>query len=154
MVLIREDNQTACNTAPAIPSSSAKCKTLPDRRRGNELLKGVERANTVCLWQAVVLAPMDDEHRCLPFVHKVDRVELLDHFLSAGLPRASSPLVVELTKDCQCCDLVPAGAYSRRRAHQWSTRDIVPQTPSICECQPEEQPETCICLRHRGTPAP
>lgn len=55
----------------------------------------MERANAVRLGQAVVFAPVDNEHRGLPFVHEVDRVELLDHLLGMGLPRASSPLVVE-----------------------------------------------------------
>lgn len=81
------------------------------------LLQGVERADTVGLRKAVVLAAVDNQHRGGPLVHEVDRIVpgdgwgghseraalrlggkglLFDDLLRAGLPRASSPFIVEL----------------------------------------------------------
>lgn len=81
------------------------------------LLQGVERADTVSLREAVVLAAVDDQHRGGPLVHEVDRIVpgdgwggqseraalrvggkdlLFNDLLRAGLPWASSPFVVEL----------------------------------------------------------
>lgn len=78
------------------PKFVSQTYAMPSCQRTDDvLLKGMERANAVRLGQAVVLAPVDDEHWCLPLVYEVDRVKLLDHLLGAGLPRASSPLVVE-----------------------------------------------------------
>ena len=60
------------------------------------LLQRVECANPIGLWQAIVLAAMDDELRRRPLVHKVDRVVLFEHLLRFPVPRTPTPIMVEL----------------------------------------------------------
>jgi len=65
------------------------------------LLQRVEGANPICLWQAIVLAAMDDELRRRPLVHVVDWVVLFEHLPRFLIPRTATPFVVELRSPSQ-----------------------------------------------------
>ena len=56
----------------------------------------MERADTIGLGQAIVLAPVDGELRRRPLVNEQRRAVLVEDLLAVLVPRAASPLVVEL----------------------------------------------------------
>lgn len=101
------------------------------------LLQRVERANPIGLWQAIVLAAMDDKLWRRPLVHKVDRVVLFEHLLRFPIPGTATPIMVELYAwfNRGSSEKMSDGV-TQRKAHQWSSH-----------CKSRQR-------RHRGTRGP
>ena len=81
----------------------------------------MERADTISLGQAVVLAPVDGELRRRPLVDKQRRAVLVEDLLAVLVPRAASPFVVELVFDGKMRSRTRAENGLRRRARRWSS---------------------------------
>ena len=56
----------------------------------------MECANSISLWQTIVLAAMNDKLRRRPLMHIVDRVVLFEQFPRFLIPRTPTPVMVEL----------------------------------------------------------
>lgn len=74
MILIREDHEATRYAQPGDGTGQSETDQELSGDSGNVLLKSVERANAICLRQAVVLASVDDEHRGRPVLDEVQWV--------------------------------------------------------------------------------
>jgi len=72
MVFIRKDNKSALNTAPC---DSHGQRTGQSNAQIGLLLQGMECADAFRFRQTVILATMNQELRCGPFVYEVGRAK-------------------------------------------------------------------------------